>query len=773
MDDSTSGFYGQQPETPTARPKGFVQLRPSAEKYNPNSRYRPQRSPAVPEADLDTSKLAVAFPGFSECADIKPLSPSPFVTESSAGQKPIAPAYNKSLQPRVRDENDVSIISEPRPSLANIGKKNTRFSSLYRPKTRQGVQPHMYKQAPGLVQNAGAMGSAGEPKPMAINAHGSLTSLPNGSSQPTLNLPQGSNLTDLFSGIIRQPPPVNTQQARPRPSRFASASKTQAAAEPKAEEIPVPVDERQLLHSIDVLQNRVKELELEKKQLEGRPRGDSAVASSDEEGSNASHRKLADEKKRLESTCWALQDQQKELVREIDTAEKSIKSLEQDCQKLMAELTTTDSKIERLEAEKASLGNKCARAVAQLEDAFTNNDVLTQENATLRDENEKLKAQIELLTQAAAAKADLAPEQSRIKNDDVDDTTPEALDTSVDADDEGPLDMDTISKMNQQQILQPKQQQVAKHEEPVRANGSSSESSHNITYLSYAGDSSICKVRKTLEQERKARHQRRQTKASEEPSIRRMNERDTNGHQLPIEQSRQQSESSVIRKPKRRSTPRDELTSGFILPDITFNLKPATESQAEPQPVSNPQPQPKISQQGAAQDYTERSDLLDYEPVTAQEQPAQQTVKTHQLPTISDEELDITIHDEEPTIRPSQPPDVALAAVLESLNTELASQRAQMAKYQASYDRQDVSISRRQRKQIHAKIEALLQSIDTKADQIYNLHDVIEGQKKNGQPITQTQVDNTLQSLGLDLPWEGIESTNASRHRSTASPRSL
>ena len=288
-------------------------------------RFRPQRSPAVPEAELNTSKLADAFPGFSGIAeDVKPLSPNPFLAKAN-GHKLTMPSWAQSRQPRVRDENDVSIATETHSSPAKLGNKNTRFSGINVPKTRNGLQPHMYKPAPGLVQNVAALSSASEAKAMAINAQGSLTSMPNGSTQPTLNLPQGSNLTELFSGVVRQPPPMNTQQIRPRASRFASAAKTQTAVEPKAEEIPVPVDERQLLKSIDVLQDRVAELEKIKSQLEDtntnldqknfelqiekreliarRRRSDSAVsvpddASTESKEPSAAQRKLAIEKNR-------------------------------------------------------------------------------------------------------------------------------------------------------------------------------------------------------------------------------------------------------------------------------------------------------------------------------------------------------------------------------------------------------------------------------------------------------------------------------------------
>ena len=225
----------------------------------------------MPESELNTSNLAVAFPDFSGYGQDpkahQPFSPNPFSTSKTAdqgsedGKKARAEKSSSShhSHARVRDENDDSLVSEGRPPI-DLAAKNTRFGGIINPKTRKGLQPHMYKPTPGLVQNT-TVTSTGATKPMAVTAHGTLSSIPSGSSQQTVHLPHGPNLTDLFSGTIRQAPQVSVAENRPRASRFASASKQQAPAQPKPEEIPVPVVERDLLRSIDILQDRVFELE--------------------------------------------------------------------------------------------------------------------------------------------------------------------------------------------------------------------------------------------------------------------------------------------------------------------------------------------------------------------------------------------------------------------------------------------------------------------------------------------------------------------------------
>lgn len=149
-----------------------------------------------------------------------------------------------------------------------------------------------------------------------------------------------------------------------------------------------------------------------------------------------------------------------------------------------------------------------------------------------------------------------------------------------------------------------------------------------------------------------------------------------------------------------------------------------------------------------------------------------------------------SVYNEEPTLRPAQSPGAALATVLKALEDELSHLKMQLVTYQGAYNKLDASLSKRQRKSLAAKIEKLLKDIDLKADQIYALYDVLEGQKQNGHEMTEQEMEVTLQSIGIDtaattratdvtattdksshknndtdldddeeLPWEGIEST--------------
>ena len=107
--------------------------------------------------------------------------------------------------------------------------------------------------------------------------------------------------------------------------------------------------------------------------------------------------------------------------------------------------------------------------------------------------------------------------------------------------------------------------------------------------------------------------------------------------------------------------------------------------------------------------------------------------------------------DEDVTMRPSQPPPIALATVMKSLEDELEHLKIELDRYQALYNKHDPSLSKRKRKMVYDKIEKVLKTIDAKADQIYALYDVLEGQKETGKEMTEGEVEMTLQSVGIDV----------------------
>ncbi|KAF2091842.1 hypothetical protein K490DRAFT_61271 [Saccharata proteae CBS 121410] len=196
---------------------------------------------------------------------------------------------------------------------------------------------------------------------------------------------------------------------------------------------------------------------------------------------------------------------------------------------------------------------------------------------------------------------------------------------------------------------------------------------------------------------------------------------------LPQQDSKRSNKSITHRR--NRSAP-VEMTSAFILPDITIQARDAlkADTHAEPHQGENCtvcQPEPAKIKAPAPIPVTDR---------------------------VSNDDPDVTM-------RPSQPPPLALAAVIKALNDELAHLNIRKSAYDALLRRRDPSFGRRERKSVEAKITDLLQTISTKSDQIYALYDVLEGQKQAGQlqsgtdqttEMDEKEVEDTLLSVGLD-----------------------
>jgi hypothetical protein len=150
-----------------------------------------------------------------------------------------------------------------------------------------------------------------------------------------------------------------------------------------------------------------------------------------------------------------------------------------------------------------------------------------------------------------------------------------------------------------------------------------------------------------------------------------------------------------------------------------------------------------------------RPSLLDHDSnsVVVTSNARRQTKRTRVIPRpvpVSDRMPVPGQYEEEPTIRPSQPPGIALATVLKDLQDELSGLKRSAKKYQQLYDSHDPALSKRSRKSVFEKIQTLNKTIDAKADQIYSLYDVLEGQKQQGQEMSQEEVEVTLQSIGIE-----------------------
>ncbi|KAL4796745.1 hypothetical protein BDV19DRAFT_377981 [Aspergillus venezuelensis] len=354
----------------------------------------------------------------------------------------------------------------------------------------------------------------------------------------------------------------------------------------------------------------------------------------------------------------------------------------------------------------------------------------------------------------------------------------------------------------------------------------SSATEQDMTLLSFIDEREIAQLRKTLEEERLARKRRSSNPAPAaeptatetenftrqsalKPAPRKSSLKETKApprptsalgdltstskisategdSQLTVHAERPRRHSDHSATPataqRRRRRMAEEMTSAFILPDITLRHADLADNLSK-----LPEATKRVLDR-ATQHSGKNCTVCKQSVPGADCEHTSEAVKIPKPVPVSERMPEPSIYNEEPTLRPAQSPAVALATVLKALEDELAHLRMQLVSYQGAYNKLDASISKRQRKTLTEKIEKLLKDIDMKADQIYALYDVLEGQRQHGQQMTEQEVEMTLQSIGIDantrlaevtgttdkssrkdatdyeeedseLPWEGIEST--------------
>ncbi|EEH07358.1 conserved hypothetical protein [Histoplasma capsulatum G186AR] len=349
---------------------------------------------------------------------------------------------------------------------------------------------------------------------------------------------------------------------------------------------------------------------------------------------------------------------------------------------------------------------------------------------------------------------------------------------------------------------------------------------NDLTFLSFIDANEIAQLRKTLEEERVARNNRLNRDFTEQSKISNLTLR-TSGNfkqsaplksllknavsrdgrtvtvEVPgVDITEQGAAANTTRDlsqridTRRRQKRTEEMTSAFILPDITMHG--VTAKPGEPLKLS--EAAQRVLDDVAQHDGKNCSvckSVMNKNSTHDHSGEGHDSIKVSKPIPVSDRMPDPSPYNEEPTLRPSQPPAVALAAVLKLLEDELAHLKMRLALQQTALNKHDASLGKKQRKSILHTIEAILREIDMKSDQIYALYDVLEGQKENSHEMTQDEVDVTLQSIGLgrvtgkgasdytdrlgrndpkdkdatrahdsegdsdydELPWEGFEST--------------
>ncbi|RDL33591.1 uncharacterized protein BP5553_07959 [Venustampulla echinocandica] len=233
---------------------------------------------------------------------------------------------------------------------------------------------------------------------------------------------------------------------------------------------------------------------------------------------------------------------------------------------------------------------------------------------------------------------------------------------------------------------------------------------------------------------------------------------------------RHHSETSVHAHTYRRHrTEKDDMTSAFIIPDIEFG----SQQNGKDHPRLTPDARRVLD--GLCQHNASNCILCRQVTSYGDSNATNGTKQTIRIdvPIPVSERMPIPApYEDEPTIRPSVQPGLALATVIKGLQDEIAHLKMRQSEVQVAYNQHDSSLGRRARKTMKKTLEELLKQIDHKSDQVYALYDVLEGQKQSGQEMSDEEVERTLSNIGLNhedttkegendqdetLPWEGIE----------------
>ena len=310
------------------------------------------------------------------------------------------------------------------------------------------------------------------------------------------------------------------------------------------------------------------------------------------------------------------------------------------------------------------------------------------------------------------------------------------------------------------------------------------ELSKNLTYLSFLDGGEVAKLRRTLEEERLARKQRQTAKTADhvqhaptmkslvidhtqndEPPIHRKsslkdatvrssapaydeNALDTANHGK--EHTRRHSETSMLStRGLKRTLNKENLTSAFIVPDITFRL---SEGRADGPPALSRENQAILDELAnhKGQDCIVCQRESRYRGECAHAGNESVEIPVPKPIPVSQRNLAASAYEEEPTMRPAQAPGLALATVIKALEDEIKHLKLNLARYQALYNGHDPALSKRRRKSVSQRMESLVKDIEIKSDQIYSLYDVLEGQKQDGHEMSDHEIEVTLQSVGVD-----------------------
>jgi hypothetical protein len=799
---------------------------------------------------LDLSDLPLPSDSLYDMHSTPPRStrPTPRKTESLRKEASLRRAHSSDkranasqrrslsdMHHKVHRESDSSFVGDTRPSTHINQPRNTRFTSAQLPSSYshdQGLQSATTPQRP--LSNATATWSANQ-------------------TQASFMLPDLPNITELVSGVRKDGTPVFSRSATSR-SRFTSASynNNNTITHANINSIAVPDEEKAIFASLQLLKDKVATLESEKSEALKRlqeyesevtqlksyldveqkmRRPDSALGEDDD---NSAKERWRVERATLKSTVKALQGRLDRGERKLSVNDIAVKRLIQERDDLVTQLGVAyynseefksenmqlrasnehlEADVEALQAENARLRARLGQIKAHFNEETQQWTFKTQSREAIaqptRPQDQTLAQMSQHSTKKQSSNSRLGQDTKHNILDSIENEIKRSRSTATSAN----VRSHSRSKSTHRQTISKPQRYAYVNDADSTTNLDLSRPNHNhtveddedsrdITYLSLLDPKELAKLRKTLEEERRALRtasvapaqkgsapaapavpaqkrsapaapavpaapaQKNATLTNVTAAPRKSSLKDMTSHEtgqftirsqveehtgllknvriqsphtsdaISYSEPKECTEASFMSTTSRRQRGKsfEEMTSAFILPDITLHTG-----------------------RGAAAT-TSTADAVSHDAQDCTFCPAEESRDkdiTIPMPVpVSDRDID----DTNATIRPSQPPPVALATVLKQLEDEVKHLKLQLATYERLYNQHDPALGRRKRRAVKDKIDVLIGEIERRSDQVYALYDVLEGQKmeeqnndEEEQEMDGEQVEETLQSLGIDM----------------------
>lgn len=207
----------------------------------------------------------------------------------------------------------------------------------------------------------------------------------------------------------------------------------------------------------------------------------------------------------------------------------------------------------------------------------------------------------------------------------------------------------------------------------------------------------------------------------------------------PTQTGRSEMDNSIVSNTsrRRRSAPAENMTSAFIVPDITMHARKNSTSNI------------KLDEKTARAHDNDNCTVCRRENNNTNHNAAAEAepVQIPKLVPVSQRMPD----DADATIRPSQSPADALALVVKELKDERAHLHLELAACRAMLEAHDVSLGMKKRGRINEVMLEILRLIEVKDTQIYHLYDVLEGQAagggEGGEGLTEAEVEELTREI--------------------------